>query len=44
MVQGTKTIDNYATDGGEELFTHGGFSAKFRVGVCRPQFQNGTIG
>ena len=21
----------------------GGFSAKFRVGVCRPQFQNGTV-
>ena len=24
--------------------TGGGFSAKFRVGVCRPQFQNGTVG
>ena len=22
----------------------GGFSAKFRAGVCRPQFQNGTVG
>ena len=22
----------------------GGFLAKFRVGVCHPQFQNGTIG
>ena len=21
-----------------------GFSAKFRAGVCRPQFQNGTVG
>ena len=21
-----------------------GFSAKFRVGVCRPQSQNGTVG
>ena len=22
----------------------GGFSAKFRIGVCRPRFQNGTVG
>ena len=22
----------------------GGFSAKFQVGVCHPQFQNGTVG
>ena len=22
----------------------GGFSAKFWVAVCRPQFQNGTVG
>ena len=24
--------------------TTGGFSAKFRAVVCRPQFQNGTVG
>ena len=24
--------------------TEGGFSAKFRAGVCCPQFRNGTVG
>ena len=40
----TRKSKNSIKCGSDNGHTGGGFLAKFRVGVCRPQFQNGTVG
>ena len=46
-VDGKAVLDNAAifAESMNDFFTGGGgFSAKFRVGGCRPQFENVTVG
>ena len=44
LFQGSTTSSMSSVKLGLIVITGGGFSAKFRVGGCRPQFENVTVG